>query len=550
MVKYSNDFFHKHRPLANIGLAIGLLTVVLSSFFYTAQQAKITWLFMAMGFSIIFLSLVIYLPTTKIWLFSRKGRRYLSSSVSMGLLFLILLAIYLGLYFELFFIQRDFSKNKIFSLSPQTLRVLKKINFPVEVMVFDSRDNNNPTHQMLTVYDQSSEHLTVNYVDAHKDPLLAKKYRVTERGSYVFINEKKSPVILKNSDFIQRVYDKGGEKLELRHEEKITSVLSAFMESNKSHCFFLTGHGERKIDDVSGNGLSQIKETLAAENITVKSHDLMDKQSPLPRAGVLVIAGAKTKFNQNEMTMLDNFLMRRGSLLILLDPILDSRGVDVGLNEMLAKYGFLIHNDVVIDRVNFFQLRKNSSRQMESSPFLPILTYDKHPIIDELKAKRLNTVFFSTRSLEKKNGFGDEFQYFSLLKTFPTAYGEVNLKQFDTSPQFEKGKDRLGPLMVGAVIEFPAEKTNLRRLAVFGDSGFIANHVVSIGGHKDLFINTVRWLLNEEKKITIRPKTITHSEVLIPLRQKQAALAYFLLLQPGGILIGGLFLVHRRKRSR
>ncbi len=544
------NFLNKYRGLARMGLAIGLLTSILTPFFYTYKQEKIAWIFMVIGLVITFLSLTFYLPLTKQAFSSRKGKRYFNSWISTFLFFFILLAIYLCFYFELLFIQFDFSKDKIFSLSPQTMSVLKRLDVPVEVKVFDTRDDNNPTHRMLALYDQTSEFLEVTYIDTHKNPLLAKKYQISQRGNYVFISEKTEPVILNNNDLIQRIYDaEGKEKLELRHEEKITSTLYHFVDAKKSYCYFLTGHGERDIRDVSGNGLNRIKEVLTVENMIVETLDLRANQSIPEKAEIIVIAGAKTKFTKNEIDLLDDFLVNQGSLFVLLDPILDSRGVDVGLDELLSKYGFVMHNNVVIDSVNFFQLKKNYSRKIESFPFLPILNYGKHSIVRELEKKHLNTVFFSTRSLEKKTGLNDDFKYSLLLETLETAYGEVSLKEFDNSPKYDKDKDYQGPLGVGAVMEFPSGKTN-RRLAVYGDSGFIANHVVDIGGHKDLFINTVRWLLNEDKKLSIRPKTITFNEIYLPLRQKQIALTYFLLLQPGGILIGGLFLIYRRKRKK
>jgi ABC-type uncharacterized transport system involved in gliding motility auxiliary subunit len=43
-------------------------------------------------------------------------------------------------------------------------------------------------------------------------------------------------------------------------------------------------------------------------------------------------------------------------------------------------------------------------------------------------------------------------------------------------------------------------------LVVFGDSDFASNNYLNLSGNRDLFLNTVSWLAEEENLIAIRPK--------------------------------------------
>ena len=43
------------------------------------------------------------------------------------------------------------------------------------------------------------------------------------------------------------------------------------------------------------------------------------------------------------------------------------------------------------------------------------------------------------------------------------------------------------------------------RVVVYGDSDFAANSAFSIQGNKDLFLNTIGWLSQQENLISIRP---------------------------------------------
>jgi ABC-type uncharacterized transport system involved in gliding motility auxiliary subunit len=44
------------------------------------------------------------------------------------------------------------------------------------------------------------------------------------------------------------------------------------------------------------------------------------------------------------------------------------------------------------------------------------------------------------------------------------------------------------------------------RVVVFGDSDFASNSASAISGNRDLFMNTIGWLSQQENLISIRPK--------------------------------------------
>ena len=79
--------------------------------------------------------------------------------------------------------------------------------------------------------------------------------------------------------------------------------------------------------------------------------------------------------------------------------------------------------------------------------------------------------------------------------------------------------DKKGPITIAAAVSAaaaPADAAEARRRAdapkpetrvvVFGDSDFAANGALGIQGNRDLFMNTVGWLSQQENLISIRPK--------------------------------------------
>src|SRR5207245_2311051 len=63
------------------------------------------------------------------------------------------------------------------------------------------------------------------------------------------------------------------------------------------------------------------------------------------------------------------------------------------------------------------------------------------------------------------------------------------------------------------------------RVAVFGDSDFAANGGLGIQGNRDLFMNTVGWLSQQENLISIRPKEADDRRITLRVTQPIAVKA-------------------------
>src|SRR5919204_421660 len=64
------------------------------------------------------------------------------------------------------------------------------------------------------------------------------------------------------------------------------------------------------------------------------------------------------------------------------------------------------------------------------------------------------------------------------------------------------------------------------RLVVFGDSDFASNNYLNLSGNRDLFLNTVSWLAEEENLIAIRPKE--SGQFFSPVTANQQQLIFWL----------------------
>ena len=94
---------------------------------------------------------------------------------------------------------------------------------------------------------------------------------------------------------------------------------------------------------------------------------------------------------------------------------------------------------------------------------------------------------------------------------------------------------------------FAQQAPSFSRIVVFGDSDFVTNGYLGIPGNRDLFLNSVNWLAQQENLISIRPKDPEDRRV--SLTSDQAKLIFWLsiLIIPGLILAGGVQTWWRRR---
>ena len=84
-------------------------------------------------------------------------------------------------------------------------------------------------------------------------------------------------------------------------------------------------------------------------------------------------------------------------------------------------------------------------------------------------------------------------------------------------------------------------------MAVIGDSDFAANSYLGIQGNKDLFVNTVNWLAQQENLIAIRPKEASDRRVTLTAGQQSGIFWLALLLIPVAALGAGVYTWSRRR---
>jgi len=412
----------------------------------------------------------------------------------------LFLSIFLGilivlmLFAQQYHLRFDLTTNKRYSLSPQSIKVLNKLKKSVKVIgFFTTGAEKNKAKDLLEQYTYHSKKIDYIFIDPERHPLEAKKYNIHRYNTLVVQTDLRREQIYQIS------------------EEKLTNAIV--------------------IKDVEKNGYSKLKEILNEKGYEVKSL-LLVKQPKIPEGtALLVIAGPQKALLPAEVESIKAYLNNGGSGLFLLEPETAPQ-----LAKLLKEKGIILDNDIIVDKM---------SRLFGGDYLIPVVVkYNQSHSVT--KGFNLACFFPLARSvnIEKISSKGKKTEI--LAWTSENSWGEKDLSSLKAGKAIYDEKDIAGPIPVAAA-SFSEEKNGFK-LIVVGDSDFIGNTYLQVSGNKDLALNMVNWLTEEQDLITIPPKK-TRSKPLV-LSRNQAQVLFWLPVigLPLLILLTGISIYLRRRR--
>ena len=437
----------------------------------------------------------------------------------------------------------DLTAAKQFTLSEQTRKVLQSLERPVRIKVFATSEDFARFRERLDEFTYASKQVSVEYIDAVKRPSLANQYKVESLGTVVM------------------EYDGRVERVTSDAEQELVNGLVKVVQGRQHKVYFVQGHGERDVDGSDRPGYSTIKSALASDNYTVEKLVLPQQKEVPADASVVVVAGPRTDFFPAEIDMLKKYLGRGGKVLFLLDPPDRADAPELtGLTALVNEWGIEIGRNVVVDVSGMGQLFGTGAE-------VPVAAkYNQHPITEGF---RLITAYPLARSVAAASGGTSGRFPQALVETSQSSWAEADIKTLTTSGQVardvEKGGDKAGPVSLAAAVSAPAESAPVpapapaagakpedtqkpeTRVVVFGDSDFVANQWLGIPGNRDLFLNSVNWLAQQENMIAIRPRDPEDRRLTLTRDQQSRIFWLTVLIIPGLILLAGVQTWWRRR---
>ena len=226
-------------------------------------------------------------------------------------------------------------------------------------------------------------------------------------------------------------------------------------------------------------------------------------------------------------------------MFILIDP-----ETAPSLKAFLEKYGIVLGEDIVVDRL---------SRLFGGDYLMPVPTsYSSHAIT---KNFNIAPFFPVARSVSTADASGVRATW--LVKTGERSWAETDIEGLKAgTATFDPDKDTEGPISLAAVSEVTisegereeSEESKEGAIVVFGDSDFVTNARINLSGNSALFMNAVNWLAREEVLIAIPPKESKFSPVVLTASDARILFLLPVIVLPGIVLIGGVYVFVKRSR--
>lgn len=417
----------------------------------------------------------------------------------------------------------DLTLQQKFTLSPRTQRVVRNLTQDVQATAFihPDRPENFFLDDMLGRMDDLSPHFRYEVVDMNRSPAVARAYDVRQYGTIVFES---------NGQRSQSSLNAG--------ENDTISALLRVTRSTAKTIYFTTGHGEGDLSDPQPeDGYTKLRGALADEFYTAKVITLADTNGVPDDAAVVVVLGPKDPFLPFEFDALDAYLKRGGALFVLIEPHSSPT-----LVEFLEQRGVSLPDYIAIDPAR--RIYAGETTTFRGSP--------TRPTHDMLKAVNAPPIFSLSRVVEVRQDLDKGIRAAPILATSGSGWGSA--QTVITAGQdisFVEGRDLYGPVPIaGEVVLTHGDARG--RIVVFGDVDFAHNGLLEQGGNRDMFVNAVNWLANDEaiigERTALQPAGV--KQFYMDARQGQEILIISAVIMPSTFLLIGVgIFVWRRQRG-
>ncbi len=432
-----------------------------------------------------------------------KFKAQIQGNVSLFLYLGILVAVnVLATYFPLSF---DLTEDKRYTLTSSTRSLLEEVDGPVYVDVLlggsfpaGFKRLQRATREMLDDFRGETSFLDYTFTDPNtgtKEQVNALREEFAKQGmNPTNLRIKESGETTEKLIFPYAVMSYGGRSVPVNLleaempglppevvlnnsisllEYKLSSALFRLIRSEKPNIVFIRGHGEL-IPEQTSDLRRELRPYYSFTYLTLDSVFRIH-----PEVDLLIIAKPRGAFSEPDKFKIDQYIMKGGKAMFLLDPLnisLDSMRLsrdflpmeyDLNLDDLLYKYGVRVEKNLVLDlECSRIPLQVG---MMGNNPQYDLFSWYYHPAVqpdlNHPMVKNLNRVNFDfpasldtiqTKTVINKTILMTSSEY-SRLQYPPVQIGFDILRYEPDPAKFNKGPQPLAILLEG---QFPSNFEN------------------------------------------------------------------------------------------
>jgi len=427
--------------------------------------------------------------------------------------------------------QFDLTAQKVYSLSPQSISVVKDLTKPLKFYGFVQSGRSPQAESLYQQYAYISPKVSYELVDPNKHPELAERFKVTTM----------------NTTHLEYGGQSGeGSNVSDLTESALTNGILKLVNSQTKTACFTTGEGEADTDDKQNQtGFNDFQVALEGENYTVKKVNLVTEAKVPDDCTIVIVAGPTRPLVPHVIDSLNEFLDHGGRAMVMLRPQRPDKSIDqTALINFLGDWGVSVGNNIVVDQV----VRLFAGPSLGLNPL--VNTYGTHQITTGFDKQ---TVFPMVRTVDPADSPKPGLLVTPLAKTSDTSWGETDLNALflKQTAKLDESVDKKGPVDVAVAVEADLEKMNRgkgnARLVVLGDTDIANNQYMEQFFNRDFLMNSMDWLAGQPNGITLRPKTLRASRFNLTIQEFDVVFVLSVLLIPELLLLIGLTVWWQRR---
>lgn len=425
----------------------------------------------------------------------------------------------------------DLTKNKVHTLSDQTVKLVKGLHQPIKGVFFSKANQKEQYRPLFENYQGLSPKFEVEYVDPDRELTRAKEAGIKKYGT----------LILKAGT--------RDSKVEEPTEEKLTNALIKLLKEKSPTLCSLTGHGEKSFSASDAEGYSTASKAIANQSYEVKDINLLqDAQDSKagripPFCDALAILGPTKSFFAPEIKAIQSFLAEGGRSVIALDLNIKGDTYAPELDAVLADWKIKRIKGLIVDPL---------AKMFVGDAAAPIVaSFSKDsPVTKDFNKISCSFPFSQPLEVLPDVPAGMKVQWIG--QTTPQSWAVMNLASIAKGEiAFNQGVDKQGPLSVAITADGKlkdSKATKNTRLVVFATSLFATNNFSKFGENLDFFMNSLSWVLEDESMISIRAKDEDHGKIELSPKWAQVVLLLTIIVIPALIALTGVGIwIYRRK---
>ncbi len=427
----------------------------------------------------------------------------------------------------------DLSADSIFSLSDETVEILKSTDADIKIYtLFSTRDSNtivSRAEQILDQYRLTDRNITVENRDLYLYPDFAGKY-ATEN-----ISVDQNSIIVESGDKYRVIgyYDYYGSNGDLNIEENVTSAIQYVTSQSNPVIYYPTGHGE-----IDFSNYTSLTQQLKLNNYALETVNLLDSDIPEDCTLLFITPGARD-YSEEEAQKVKDYLTNDGRALIMLTNV--TKDLYPNLSSIIAQYG--------VEPVSGFVMESSQANYM-TYPVAVLPSVVQHEITASIIDNGYKLLAYMSQALceteVKKQGLVIE----PLITAGDTSF--VKSGDPENMSMNKEAGDAEGPFdLAYAVTDSTYTDTNHTTKVVIAGSFYMLNANVDslVNDSGTTFImNSISWLDEGSASINIKAKNINGEALVIAEGDKTKIQIISWAVIPGVLFLCG-FVVWMRRRN-